>query len=102
MHPLHHRPECCLRSLLMELRLWVLGCLLCGAATGCSTVFSKPVMSSTQAGLPWLAGFAAAPVDTAPPFDLTQIQPARRTGIVPDDMLEITIWDLYEPGKPHT
>ncbi|MDB5337806.1 MAG: polysaccharide export protein [Planctomycetaceae bacterium] len=82
--------------------MWLTGCLLCMAGSGCSTVFSKPVMSSTQPGLPWLAGFAAAPVDTAPPFDLTQIQPARRSGTAPDEMLEITIWDLYEPGKPHT
>ena len=80
----------------------LMGCLLCLAGSGCTTVFSKPVMSSTPPGLPWLAGFASTPVDTAPPFDLTQIQPARRPGTMPDDMLELTIWDLYEPGKPHT
>lgn len=82
--------------------MWLACCLLCIAGSGCSTVFSKPVMASTQPGLPWLAGFAPAPVETAPPFDLTSIQPARRSGTAPDDMLEITIWDLYEPGKPHT
>ncbi|MES2794239.1 MAG: polysaccharide biosynthesis/export family protein, partial [Planctomycetota bacterium] len=89
-------------SLLQGMRMWVAGCLLCVAGSGCSTVFSKPVMSSTQPGLPWLAGFSPPPVDTTPPFDLTQIQPSRRPGISPDDLLEITIWDLYEPGKPHT
>lgn len=83
-------------------RMWFAVCLLSLIGSGCSTVFSKPVMSSTQPGLPWLAGFAAPPVETAPPFDLTQIQPVRHPGTAPDDMLEITIWDLYEPGRPHT
>ena len=82
--------------------MWMMFCLLGLAGSGCSTVFSKPVMSSNQPGLPWLAGFATAPVETAPPFDLTQIQPTRHVGTMPDDMLEVTIWDLYEPGKPHT
>ena len=82
--------------------MWLLVCLSSLLGSGCSTVFSKPVMSSTPAGHPWLAGFASAPVETAPTFDLTQIQPARHAGAMPDDLLEITIWDLAEPGQPHT
>ena len=81
--------------------MWFVGCLLL-LSCGCSTVFSKPVMAAAPAGLPWFAGFAPPPVETSPPFDLTLIQPLPHSGIGPDDMLEITIWDLYEPGKPHT
>lgn len=81
--------------------MWFVGCLLL-LSCGCTTVFSKPVMAAAPAGLPWFAGFAPPPVETTPPFDLTLIQPVHHAGIGPDDMLEITIWDLYEPGKPHT
>lgn len=71
-------------------------------ASGCTSIFSKPVMSAAPQSLPWLASLAAPAVDTTPPFDLAQIQPAPKSGITADELLEITIWDLYEPGKPHT
>lgn len=59
-------------------------------------------MSAAPQSLPWFSNLAAAPVETSPPFDLTLIQPPSSTGILPNEMLEITIWDLYEPGKPQT
>lgn len=80
-------------------RCVLLACLVC---CGCTSVFSRPVISASAQSLPWLANFAAAPVETSPPFDLGQIQPAPKSGISKEDMLEVTIWDLYEPGKPHT
>ncbi len=102
MNPHCARHGCWQLSLRGGLRVWLAICLLCVAGSGCTTVFSKPVTSATQSTLPWLAGFAAPPVESAAPFDLTLIQPAPRSGTGPDDLLEITIWDLYEPGKPHT
>lgn len=82
--------------------LSLLICLTCVVGSGCTSIFSKPVMSAAPQSLPWLAGLAAPAVETAPPFDLAQIQPAPKSGINTNDLLEITIWDLYEPGKPHT
>jgi protein involved in polysaccharide export with SLBB domain len=77
-------------------------CLVCVWGSGCASIFSKPVMSSAPQSLAWLANLATAPIESAPAFDLAQIQPATKSGIAANDMLEITIWDLYEPGKPHT
>lgn len=59
-------------------------------------------MSATPTALPWFSNLATVPAETTPPFDLTLIQPVASLGIVSNDMLEVTIWDLYEPGKPHT
>lgn len=81
--------------------LMVVG-LACLGGSGCTSIFSKPVMSSAPQSIPWLANLAAPPVDNTPPFDLAQIQPAPQSGISANDLLEVTIWDLYEPGKPHT
>lgn len=77
-------------------------CLVCLCGSGCTSIFSKPVISGAPQSLAWLANLAATPVETAPPFDLAQIQPAPKNGISSNDLLEVTIWDLYEPGKPHT
>jgi len=74
----------------------------CLAGGGCASVFSKPVMSAAPQSLAWFSNFAASPVEMSQPFDLTLIQPTTVSGISPNDMLEITIWDLFEPGKPHT
>jgi protein involved in polysaccharide export with SLBB domain len=85
-------------------RSFVLG-IVCGLSLltcGCASIFSRPVMSASPQSLQWFSNLAAAPVETSQPFDLTAIQPVSTTGIVANDMLEITIWDLYEPGKPHT
>lgn len=76
--------------------------LICLGSCGCASVFSKPVMTASTQALPWLTNYAAPPVEASPPFDLGQIQPPPKTGISREDMLEVTIWDLYEPGKPHT
>lgn len=83
--------------------LWLAIGLLCvWSGSGCTSVFTKPAMSASPQSLPWLANLAAAPVESTPLFDLAQIQPAPKPGITAGDLLEITIWDLYEPGKPHT
>lgn len=42
-------------------------------------------------------------METASGFDLESLRPGPRTAVIgPGDLLEITVWDLYEPGKPYT
>ena len=53
--------------------------------------------------LSWLTNWVSQPLEVAPGFDIDSIKPAPRPALVsPDDLLEITVWDLYEPGKPHS
>ncbi|MDB5389193.1 MAG: polysaccharide export protein [Planctomycetaceae bacterium] len=82
--------------------IWTIICGLNLMACGCSSIFSRPVMSAAPQSLQWFSNLAAAPVEPNQTFDLTLIQPVSSSGILPNEMLEITIWDLYEPGKPHT
>jgi protein involved in polysaccharide export with SLBB domain len=75
---------------------------VCVSICGCTSIFTQPVMSSTPQPLQWFSNLASVPVEATQPFDLTLIQPGSTTGIQTNDLLEITIWDLYEPGKPHS
>lgn len=79
---------------------WVLG--VCLSACGCSTVFTQPSLSASGSTLNWIGGAANSPLEVQQPFDLASIQPVPRAGAIPGDVLEITIWDLYEPGMAHT
>lgn len=78
---------------------------ICCFLIGC-TPFHRPLSSaarSTNQPLSWLTQWVAAPLDTSPGFDPEILKStAARRAVAPDDLLEITIWDLYEPGRPHT
>lgn len=42
-------------------------------------------------------------MEIAPGFDVEAIKPDPRPAtVVADNLLEITVWDLYEPGKPYS
>jgi protein involved in polysaccharide export with SLBB domain len=79
--------------------VWLCGlCLLPGCA-----VFSQPMQATSQpAPLSWLTNWVGHP-EVGEPFDLVVLKPNfKRPAIMPDNLLEITVWDLYEAGKPHT
>lgn len=69
--------------------------------TGCS-LFNRPVPSVPPTALSWLANWVSHPVEMEA-FDLELIKPpVLPPPIAVGNLLEITVWDLYEPGKPHT
>jgi protein involved in polysaccharide export with SLBB domain len=54
-------------------------------------------------GLSWLTNWVSQPVEMTPGFDVEAIKPEPRPlTVVPENLLEITVWDLYEPGKPYS
>ncbi|HEY2249890.1 MAG TPA: polysaccharide biosynthesis/export family protein [Planctomycetaceae bacterium] len=67
-----------------------------------SSPFSAPA-STPPTALSWLTNWVSQPIEMAPGFDIESIKPALRPAVVgQDDLLEITIWELYEPGKPYS
>lgn len=60
--------------------------------------------STTQpTALSWLTNWVSQPIELVPGFEIESIKPDPRPATVfPDNLLEITIWDLYDPGKPYT
>ncbi len=51
--------------------------------------------------LSWLTNWVNQPIELAPGFDVEEIKPAPAPPTVaPRNLLEVTVWDLYEPGKP--
>lgn len=80
--------------------------VLTGAFSGCTlieTASPKATQSAQPTALSWLTNWVSQPAEMVPGFDVESIKPASRTAtILPENLLEITIWDLYEPGKPYT
>ncbi len=65
---------------------------------------APPVPASTPpAPLAWLTNWVSQPIELAPGFDIESIKPVQAPAIVrPDDLIEVTVWELYEPGKPYS
>ena len=85
--------------------------LMLPVLTGCTmleTTAPTPAQASAPASpqptaLSWLTNWVSQPIEMAPGFDIESIKPALRPAIVAqDDLIEITVWDLYEPGKPYS
>jgi len=81
----------------------VLAACLAACASGCS-LFETGSASATQpSALSSLTNWFSQPIEMAPGFDLESIKPEpRSTALISGNLLEVTIWDLYEPGKPYT
>jgi protein involved in polysaccharide export with SLBB domain len=70
---------------------------------GCAMLEMAPRSANQPTPLSWLTNWVSQPMEMAPGFDLEMIKPEPRPATVsPDNLLEITIWDLYEPGKPYS
>lgn len=80
--------------------------VLMGALSGCTlieTASPKATQPTQPTALSWLTNWVSQPAEMVPGFDVESIKPASRPAtILPENLLEITIWDLYEPGKPYT
>lgn len=83
----------CVLALLAVSVLGVSGCMM----------FEKPVENAAPVALSWLTNWSAQPLASTRPFDIELLKPAvARSAIGPQSLLEVTVWDLYEPGRPHT
>lgn len=68
-------------------------------AVGCYT-FPKPVVPTAPSSLNWLTQLvpSAAPQQ---PVNLEVLRPPEAAEVIHrGDLLELTVWDLYEPGRP--
>lgn len=84
-----------------SLNLPVLWLLLAMSSAGC-TLFHQSVPAGPPAALSWLTNWGNHPLESDA-FDLELIKPAPKPApIAAGNLLEITVWDLYEPGKPYT
>ena len=76
--------------------------VLLGLASGCRVLDEKTTSAVSTPGLAILAAFHPSGGDHLPP-DLSLLKPAGRSGgIGAGDVVDCTVWDLYEPGEPHT
>ncbi len=74
-----------------------------GMLAGCAMLEMTPHSASQPTPLSWLTNWVSQPMEMAPGFDVESIKPEPRpVTVAPDNLLEITVWDLYEPGKPYT
>lgn len=69
--------------------------------TGCYS-FPKPVVSASPPGLNWLTQLVPNSPQQ-PTVNLDVLRPAEAADVIHrGDLLELTVWDLYEPGRPQT
>lgn len=84
---------------------WSAGMLAASLLTlglaGCTLIETPSVAANS--GLSWFSNLTAAPAETVNNFDLELLRPvAQQVDFGPESLLEVTVWDLFEPDKPHT
>jgi protein involved in polysaccharide export with SLBB domain len=76
--------------------------LLAGLASGCRVLDERTTSAVNTPGLAILAAFHPSSGETGP-VDLAAIKPPPEpSGLEPGDLLECTVWDLFEANQPHT
>ncbi|MBS0264678.1 MAG: polysaccharide biosynthesis/export family protein [Planctomycetes bacterium] len=81
----------------------LLALALCAGGTGCSLMETANSSSNRSTPLALLTNWVSQPIEVSPGFDVEEIKPANGPATVaPQNVLEVTVWDLYEPGRPHT
>jgi protein involved in polysaccharide export with SLBB domain len=74
-----------------------------GLLAGCAMFEMTPQSATQPTALSWLTNWVSQPMEMAPGFDVELIKPEPRpAAVAADNLLEITVWDLYEPGKPYS
>jgi len=77
--------------------------LSCVALSGCAMLESSTPTATQPTALSWLTNWVSQPAEMSPGFDVESIRPdAPPRDRHSDNLLEITVWDLYEPGKPYS
>ncbi|MGQ0634130.1 MAG: polysaccharide biosynthesis/export family protein [Planctomycetaceae bacterium] len=82
---------------------FIVAALFATTVAGCA-LFQPPANDSASgSALSWLTQWTNQPPDLTPGFDVESLRPeARPVCVARNDLLEVTIWDLEEPGKPYT
>ena len=81
----------------------LLAVTVCASGSGCQLIESTNPNSTISAPLSLLTNWVSPPLEMAPGFDVEEIRPAPIPALVaPQNVLEVTVWDLYEPGRPYT
>lgn len=82
--------------------VWLAMAGLC-SASGCTLFHQQSVSTPPTSAFSWLTNWASQPMETAAGFDVESLRPEPRpASVLQNDLLEVTIWDLDEPGKPYT
>ncbi len=98
------RPAGGVRSALRVGAVWAVSGLVLatGVLSGCRVLDERTTSAVNTPGLAILAAFHPSSSETGP-VDLAAIKPAPEpTGLEPGDLLECTVWDLFEANQPHT
>ncbi len=70
---------------------------------GCRMIDTAAPAASQATPLSWLTNWVSQPTEMAPGFDVESIKPdPQPAAVAVDELIEITVWDLYEPGRPHS
>lgn len=81
----------------------LLAMLTLGWGSGCAMLETANPTSTQPTALSWLTNWVSQPIEMAPGFDVEEIKPSPAPPTVaPQNVLEVTVWDLYEPGKPYS
>lgn len=85
-----------------RIRFSLLALSLCMLSVGCKVLDEQASAAAGTPGLAWLTAFNSN-AEQNPNFDLSLLKPTPSPGYLePGELIELTVWDLYEPGKPHT
>ncbi len=77
--------------------------MICACGPGCATLETPSPTAAQPTALSWLTNWVSQPIEMAPGFDVEAIKPSPAPPTVaPQNVLEVTVWDLYEPGKPYS
>jgi protein involved in polysaccharide export with SLBB domain len=81
----------------------LLAAILCACGPGCATLDTPSPTAPQPTALSWLTNWVSQPIEMAPGFDVDTIKPSPAPlTVAPQNVLEVTVWDLYEPGKPYS
>jgi protein involved in polysaccharide export with SLBB domain len=81
----------------------LLAALLPAACTGCRVLDVPQAATSQSSAFAWLTNWTGQPMDAAPGFDVESLRPdPRLPAVAPGELLEVTVWDLNEPGQAYT
>ena len=81
----------------------LLAVAVCAGGSGCTLLETASPAAPRSTPLSLLTNWVSQPIEVAPGFVVEEIKPAPvPPTVAPQNVLEVTVWDLYEPGRPHT
>lgn len=82
---------------------WLAAAWLLLPLPGCALLNPPSEAHRGGGAFAWLTNWVNQPLDATDSFDVETLRPEPSSPVTtPDDLLEVTIWNLYEPGMPYT